>query len=368
MRPLPVPSLRDLRPLTHGGLDYGALASLGISPESVLDFSVSVNPLPPHPEVLKAATSGDLTLYPDRFCGALKSRLARAHGVKESQILVTNGASQAIWLVAAAYLGHGRSAAVAAPAYGGYEASSSALGAEVTLWDCGKAMLEDGFMDVLLWDHLSSDPPAVLWLCSPNNPTGYAMSRKQIEAILERCDGGPTMVAVDQAYDCFMEDPPGLEGLISSNRLILIRSMTKDYGMPGVRIGYAIGSEEAVSAMALVQPDWSVSTQSQVTAMAFLDHRAYYQEQWRLLREEKKRLSLALTGLGIDVTKGEGNFLLCRHGACDQLIAYLKDSRILVRDCRSFGLRGFFRIGVKGRKADDVLLKAVQAFLGGEVP
>lgn len=364
MRPLPVPTVRELKPVIHGGLNYGDLAIRGISPNSIIDFSVSINPLPPHPEVIEASVSSDLGIYPDRFCGVLRSRLAELNGVSQSNVLVTNGASQAIWLVAMAYLRQGRSSSVVAPAYGEYVAPSAALGAKVSLWDCSRTMLwGEPDMDLLLRDRIVSDPPTVLWLCSPNNPTGYAMKREQIEVLLDLCTEGPTMLVIDEAYRNFMEKPPYLESLICSKRLLLIRSMTKDYGMPGIRLGYVIGSEEAISAMALVQPDWSVGAQAQNTGMAFLNHLPYYREQWRLLGEEKKRLSVALAGLGLTVVSGEANFLLCHHPNYDKLMAFLKRMNILVRDCRSFGLDGFFRIGVKGRSFDDILLAAIEAFL-----
>lgn len=354
-------------PVVHGGVDYQEIASKGIALKDIIDFSVSVNPFPPHEKVLETARSVGLGIYPDRYSGALVDSLAYLNGVEPSSILVTNGASQAIWLVAMAYLRAGRKASVVAPAYGEYLAPSLAMGAEVSMWDCSKSMLW-GQPDIerLLCDRIVSDPPTLLWLCNPNNPTGYVVTEDQICRLLDRCAIGPTILVVDEAYRNFMANPPELEKFLVSSRLILLRSMTKDYGLPGVRLGYAIGSKEAIDAMRSVQPDWSVSAQAQAVGLAVLDKNDYYRCQWRDLRVEKERLFCALKDFGITVTQTEANFILCYHPRSDEIMAFLKGRNILVRDCRSFGLEGFFRIGVKTREMDDVLLGAISSFFMNE--
>nr|WP_321499570.1 histidinol-phosphate transaminase [uncultured Dethiosulfovibrio sp.] len=367
MRPLPVSSVRNLLPVVHGGVDYQEIASKGLKVEDIVDFSVSINPFLPHEEVLQAALSSELRVYPDRYSGALRDRLASLNGVEPSSVIVTNGASQAIWLVAMAYLKVGRKASVVAPAYGEYVAPSIAMGAEISMWDFSRSMLWGApDMDTLLCDQIVSDPPTILWLCSPNNPTGYTAREDQIGRLIECCSVGPTILVVDEAYRNFMAAPPRLESFLSSGRLILLRSMTKDYGLPGVRLGYALGSGEAINAMRSVQPDWSVGAQAQSVGMAVLDKEGYYREQWRDLRAEKARLFDSLRGMGITVIPGEANFVLCHHPRSDEIMAYLKGKNILVRDCRSFGLEGFFRIGVKTRDVDDVLLGAISSFFANE--
>ncbi len=367
MRPLPVSSVRNLLPVVHGGIDYQEAKSKGLKPEDILDFSVSVNPFLPHEDVVAAASSAELKVYPDRYSGDLRDRLASINGVEPSSIIVTNGASEAIWLVAMAYLRAGRKAAIVAPAYGEYLAPSLAMGAEVSAWDCCRSMLwGEPDMEMLLCDRIASDPPTILWLCNPNNPTGYVASEEQIGRLLECCSVGPTVLVVDEAYRNFMADPPRLERFLDSGRLILLRSMTKDYGLPGVRLGYAIGSQEAVDAMRSVQPDWSVGAQAQAVGMAVLDKGSYYRDQWRSLRSEKDRLLLALKDSGVTVIPGGANFILCHHPRSEEIMSFLRGRNILVRDCRSFGLEGFFRIGVKTTEINDVLLRALSSFFANE--
>lgn len=367
MRSLPVSSVRDLSPVVHGGIDYQEMSSRGIAPEDVLDFSVSINPFPPHEDVLRASVSANLGVYPDRYAGALRDRLARLNGVDPSSILVTNGASQAIWLVAMAYLRSGRKASIVVPAYGEYLAPSLAMGAEVSMWDCGRSMLwGKPDMEMLLCDRIASDPPNLLWLCNPNNPTGYVVTEDQICRLLDCCLTGPTILVVDEAYRNFMEKPPEIERFLGSGRLILLRSMTKDYGLPGVRLGYALGPKEAIDAMRSVQPDWSVGAQAQAVGMAVLDKTGYYRDQWRSLRIEKNRLLAGLETLGVTVIPGEANFILCHHPRSCEIMAYLREKNIVVRDCSSFGLEGFFRVGVKTSEIDDVLLGAISYFFLNE--
>lgn len=367
MRSLPVSSVRDLSPVVHGGIDYQEISSRGIALDDVLDFSVSVNPFPPHEDVARASASANLVAYPDRHAGALRDRLAHLNGVDPSSILVTNGASQAIWLLAMAYLRSGRKASIVTPAYGEYLAPSLAMGAEVSMWDCGRSMLwGEPDMEMLLCDRIASDPPNVLWLCNPNNPTGYVATEDQICRLLDCCSSGPTILVMDEAYRNFMAYPPDMGRFLGSGRLLLLRSMTKDYGLPGVRLGYVVGPKEAIDAMRSVQPDWSVGAQAQSVGMAVLDKTGYYRGQWRSLRDEKKRLISGLVGLGVTVIPGEANFVLCYHPRSPEIMVYLRSMNILVRDCGSFGLDGFFRIGVKTREVDDKLLEAISSFFLNE--
>ncbi|MCF4151241.1 histidinol-phosphate aminotransferase family protein [Dethiosulfovibrio sp. F2B] len=367
MIPRPVSDFDGLGPVVHGGMDREKLDSMGLDVDDILDFSVSINPLSPHEDVLKASRSAELDIYPDRSAWKLRERLSDLHGVDSSRVLVTNGASQAIWLVSMAYLRSGRKTSVVVPAYGEYIQAASALGASVSRWDFGDFMTGDssGFSRSL-HDRIRTEPPEVLWICSPNNPTGYALSRSQIESILDICKVGPTMVVLDEAYRNFMETPPDLEDLLDTGRLLILRSMTKDYGLPGVRLGYALGSSDSISAMEKVQPDWSVGAQAQAVGVALLENREHYERQWELLRIEKKRLSDGLKRIGVTVISGEGNFLLCRHRRWSELKTYLWSKRIQLRDCASFGLENYFRIGIKTVDMDDLLLKEISSFLLGE--
>ncbi|NCD23847.1 MAG: aminotransferase class I/II-fold pyridoxal phosphate-dependent enzyme, partial [Spartobacteria bacterium] len=115
----------------HGGLDYAKLRSEGVEPESILDFSVSTNPLPPHPEVERAVARAAFDRYPDSSSGALRRAIAEANGLSPDEVLVTNGLAQAIVLLAFAFCDRGSRALVASPAFGEYEAASRLAGAEV---------------------------------------------------------------------------------------------------------------------------------------------------------------------------------------------------------------------------------------------
>ncbi len=366
MRPRPISSVLDLAPVIHGGLNYGELSARGLSPQDVLDFSVSVNPMPPHVAVLKAAREADVSRYPDRSCGALRAALSDLTGVDPSSILVTNGASQAIWLTASVFLCPGRKTAIVSPAYGEYAQASVVRGAVVELWNARSVMMDQASLPAFFGKKMTKEVPDLLWICSPNNPTGYVMDRDQVEALLNVVREAPTLIVVDEAYRNFLAAPPDLTPLLASGQLLLLRSMTKDYGLPGVRLGYVLGASDAVAAMETVQPDWSVSAQAQAVGLALLRHGDHYRAQWAELRCERARLVRELMDRGVTVCPGEANFILCRHPESARLIENLRDRGIMLRDCRSFGLDGWFRIGVKAREDNERLLAEIDRFLNRE--
>lgn len=131
-----------LKPAHHGGLDYAALRAKGISPEEVLDFSVNVNPFGPPPTVREALARVAIARYPDTRAGALRERLAAINGVVPEEVLVTNGLSQAIWLLALAYIRPGDLALVLAPTFGEYRVACELMGARVESW---WSRAKDGF-------------------------------------------------------------------------------------------------------------------------------------------------------------------------------------------------------------------------------
>jgi histidinol-phosphate aminotransferase len=135
--------------------------------------------------------------------------------------------------------------------------------------------------------------------------------------------------------------------LTESGRVIVLRSMTKDYAMPGLRLGYLVGHPDVVTAARTFQPQWSVSSAAQVAGIAALESKGYLEETRRVVSEAKAYLEESLAGLGLGVTAGVANFLLVRVGDGAQTRKRLLERGIAVRDCASFGLPEFVRIGVR---------------------
>lgn len=365
----PVSFFSDMKPVVHGGLNYMNLSRADKSPEDILDFSVSVNPLSPHPDVLEAIEKAPITRYPDPSCSSLKRTISRyMGGISIDSIIVTNGISQAIWLVSIAYIREGTKVAVVTPTYGEYVQPSLVLGADVRLWNLREEMSSDrGLLTEKIERGLFEERPVVLWICNPNNPTGNLLLREDIERLVSCCIDTDTLLVLDEAYLNFVDRPPCVLDLIESGHLLLLRSMTKDYGVPGLRLGYCLGSHETIRAMSLAQPDWSVNSQAQVAGVALLENKIYYEKQWSEMRSLKKELAASLKEAGISVIYGEANFLLCSHPCWKDLYCFLNENNVQVRNCSSFGMEGFFRVGIRCRADNLCLIDLMSRFSKGKI-
>ncbi len=350
----------EARDAPHGGLDYERLRREGVSPGEVMDFSVSTNPFPPHADVAQAASGAAIARYPDSSSGELRSALAELHGVEPDSVLVVNGLAQGIFLCAFAFADRGRTAVIAPPAFGEYKKASELAGAMVAE---APSREEEGFacpaadMEVLV----RSRSPSLIWLCSPNNPTGVMSEEEDLRRLLEACRRAGSLLILDEAYINFA--PPGSSALpLMGPGLIILRSMTKDYGLTGLRLGYILAPAELIRALSALQPPWSVNACAQAAGAAALRRQDYYEAQWNALRKAGQALAAGLAEAGFPPLPSSGNFLLFRAGNVGDLKEFLWERRMLVRDCASFGLEGYVRVGVKTPEENGRLLEAMALY------
>ena len=351
--------------VVHGGARPAELRALGLRPEDVIDFSASVNPLGPPPAVREALARLDPSAYPDPDCTELREALAAREGVSPAEVFVGNGSVEILHLLAAVSLEPGDAAVVFAPAFGEYEAACRRRGARVTEV---RAREEDGFR----WNldaALSALPGArLVFLGNPNNPTGVYLARDEVERILAAAFPGGTaggLLVLDEAYRSFVEAPWPSTGLARGGRAVLVRSLTKDCGLAGLRLGYCLAAPEVVARLRAAQVTWSVNAAAQAAGLAALADAAHLERSRAAVREAKAYLVGALRDLGLPVTAGAANFLLVRTGRAAEVRRRLLRHGLLVRDCTSFGLRDHVRIGVRTRPECERLVAALAAVLEG---
>ncbi len=357
--PLPRKAVWELTPDQHGGLDYARLRAEGVVPDEMLDFSVNSNPFGPYPAVREALAHVDIARYPDPEAGLLRERLAALCGLPPAQVLVTNGTAQAIWLVTLAYLDPGDTVLVVGPTFGEYRVASQLMAAEVHFLSASE---HRGFCPdveaIVGW--IRARRPRLVWLCNPNNPTGVYLDREAIRSILTACQEAGGLSVVDEAYVNFTDAPWDSVPFLESGHLFLLRSMTKDFALAGLRLGYVLGSEGGIRALHRVQPPWSVNAAAQAAGLAALDHLEEYRETWRQLRHVTEDLRAAVAGLGYPVLPTAVNFFLVRTGDGDRTREALARCRILVRSCRSFGLPAYIRIGTRRPEENRRLLEVME--------
>ena len=344
----------------HGGDWAGFLETYGAPP---LDFSSNVSPLGV-PEPVRRAAEASLAeagRYPDPLCRALRKALASCHGVPAEWILCGNEAADLIYRLAAAR--QPKTALVTAPTFSEYENA-------LTLWGCRVSRFplseETGF--AVTEDILSRITPELdlLFLCEPNNPTGRTTDRRLLERILDRCSASGTLLAVDECFSDFLDDPAShtlLDDLHHFENLVILRAFTKSYALAGLRLGYALSQNlSLLEAMARCGPPWAVSDPAQAAGIAALEENLEPLRQ--LVRQERPRLSAGLTALGCRVCPGEANYLLffCLAAALSQKLA---ERGVLIRDCSNYhGLGpGWYRAAVRLEHENTTFLKILEEVL-----
>ncbi|MHB8577660.1 MAG: pyridoxal phosphate-dependent aminotransferase, partial [Dehalococcoidia bacterium] len=251
----------------HGGLRPSELIAAELRADQVLDFSISVSPIGAPDGVLKAISEIDLSAYPDPDSTALVSALSARLGVPPSHILPGNGATELIHLVTRVFVHQGQRPIVLAPTFGEYETATRLVGGHIYPWE---AQPHRGFRWVLRNkpDVLRRVTPPLVFLCNPNNPTGVYVSRDEVTALSSALTGGPLLL--DEAFVGFVDEPWSSLALVESGRVLVVRSMTKDYGLAGPRLGYLVAHPSAITAVKRLQPPWSVSSAAQAAGIAAL--------------------------------------------------------------------------------------------------
>ena len=345
----------------HGGLDPGELRALGLAPEHVLDFSANVNPLGPSQQVRQAVAGADLSSYPDRESLALREALAGSLDVGIENLLIGNGSTELIHLVARSRLRPGDSCLIFTPTFGEYEAAALAAGAEVHGLPAAEG---EGFR----WSIAAAGAtiqelhPALIFLCNPNNPTGVCLDRDVVERLSAEL-GPEALLVLDDAYAPFADrrwDPLPLLGL---GNVAILRSMTKDHALAGVRLGYLVAQPGVVAEAANLQHAWSVNAVAQAAGLAALEDTAHVEAAREVIREARAYLQRELKALGLAVTPSAANFLLVKVGDGAALRTELLCRAMAVRDCASFGLPEHIRIAVRRPEECARLVEALKEVL-----
>jgi histidinol-phosphate aminotransferase len=358
--PAPRPALAGITPCPHGVVGPDELANLGLRPEDVIDFSASTNPLGPSTAVLAAMSRVDPGHYPDDGALALRQTLAHLAGLPFDSILVGNGSAEIIWLLALAYLRPDDRALIFGPTFGEYARACRIMGVEPREL---RADPSDGFAVPLhaAIDAVRRDRPRLVFICNPNNPTGAYLGPAEIT---ELATSSPrTLVVIDEAYRSFVAEPWSAEPLLELGNVALLRSLTKDHALAGLRVGYVAASTGIIESLAKVRPPWSVNSIAQAAALAALADPAHLVAARAEVFAAKADLVARLRALGLVVVPGAANFLLVEVGDAAAFRTALLQRGCCVRDCASFGLPSFVRIGVRTRLECRRLAAAFQAVL-----
>lgn len=323
------------------------------------DFSVNINPLGMPKGSVRAAHEGILLAnrYPDYKGEALCREIAGAECVKDSQVLLGNGAAELIYALCNAL--RPKKCLVCAPAFQEYEAAAVQAGGEMMYWNLSE---EENFC--IRRDFLSAitESADILFLCNPNNPTGSLIEKKFLLEIAERCEQTETYLCVDECFLPFLEQEEGLTMKLELERfshLIVLRAFTKLYGMPGLRLGYALSANgDLLGRMKHTLQPWNTSIPAQMAGIAAIRDQEYVKRTRKLIAEEKEYLMRELSGgLAEKVYDSAANYIFFQSRA--DLKEGLLQQGILIRSCGNYRNLNekYFRIGVRTHEENEELIR-----------
>jgi histidinol-phosphate aminotransferase len=346
----PRPEIEHLAPAPHGGFH-------DTYQDDWLDFSSNVNPYGPSPRIWDAMRGVPIGRHPDPRAGRLCNALAEMQNVSARQLIVGNGSVDLIHHLAVAYLRAGDRVLIAAPTFGEYAASAAIMGAEVFAW-C--ALPENDFavdVDALLTQARVSHP-RLIFLCNPNNPTGIYLSCDVIERVLRACSD--SLLVLDEAFVRFVSNAWDARELLRYDNLLILRSLTKDYALTGLRVGYAMASPSIIESLEKVQPPWSVNTLAQAAAIAALRDEQHLRDSLFVLARAKSDLVGDLTRLGWCVIPSAAHFFLMQVPSASEFARRLRERKIVVRDGTSWGLPRFVRIAARKPEENARLVRVIR--------
>ncbi|HEX8202212.1 MAG TPA: aminotransferase class I/II-fold pyridoxal phosphate-dependent enzyme [Isosphaeraceae bacterium] len=392
---------RDMTSMVHGGDLEGVRTRLGLGDRPLLDFSVSFNPLGPPPAALAAARKAldQIVHYPQPGTPRLAERIAEAHRVPVDRVIVGAGTTELIGLVAQSLREvlalHARELGDPAmplshlvePTYTEYRRVSRRNDLRLETWN----------KHALGWeqDFLPRSAAGIFWTGHPNNPTGRAWDRDRLLGLVDDTQG--LLTVVDEAYLPFLPDEDErtvTTAVADRDNLLVLRSLTKIFSFPGLRVGYAVASADMVERLTQFQDPWSVSQPAEAAALAALDDDEYLERTRELIATEAARLTDHLWDLpGIRPAWPERQRPASAPPVPNYVLVSLTETRwtsmqvfealarrgILVRECSDIpGLeigslltgpgqlvasRGHLRFAVRTRAENDQLLAALREVL-----
>lgn len=351
---------------THGGNVYKIARERQVPLGRLLDFSASINPLgfPATGRRAIRAALKQIVHYPDPDCWQLRQVLAEQCGVGPEDILVGNGSTELIHLLPRALAI--QSALIMGPTFEEYARALTDAGSSLQYVH---ARREERFrppvQDLLRQYSAARSGFDALFVCNPNNPTGQVLNRSALRELAEAVHRRRGWLIVDEAFIDYCPAQSVLSLLQDYPRIVLLRSLTKFYAMPGLRIGYLVGASQVVARLKDCQPPWSVNSLAQEVACSVVQDHAYAAESRTFMKDERSRVLRDLRSLsGLRLYSSAANFVLIELPAwtsASLVTERLAAERLLVRDCSALpGLgRQMIRVAIRTTKDNRRLLAAL---------
>ena len=348
-------SIRKHAPVIHGGRPP-------LTDHKIIDFSSNISPIgiPLSVKKILKKNIDNIKNYPDFSSSSVISSLKKYTQYEKSNILVGNGAIEIIYNFCFAFLSKKTKVLIPVPTFQEYETAAK-------LNNCVISYFKTMNLSENLDSFISQIPKnGCIFICNPNNPTGKLLPKNQLYEIIKKAKKLSTFVFVDE---CFIEMVPDSNESVMSHvkkydNLFVLRSLTKSFALPGIRIGYAIASKQMIEILQKIKIPWSVNSLAQDAAISALKTQSHLIKSNLVIKNELNYLTNKINRLnGFTCINSSTNFILIKTKKdSTKLQKKLLEQNILVRDCKNFrGLNNhYIRVAVKSHKDNLKLVKALE--------
>ena len=343
------------QPVYEAGRPIEVVArDFGLDPASVIKLASNENPLGPSPLGLAAAQQAlnQCHLYPDGGCTFLREKLAKHWGLKPENFVIGNGSNEVMILLAQTFLRPGDEVVFGSQAFIVYKLATLLMGATPV-----EVPMPHYRHDLAAMRAAVTPQTRILFLASPNNPTG---GTDRPEDILQLAQSLPEDVifCLDEAYAEYLDEAVDLRRLIAAGRKIVVtRTFSKAYGLAGLRVGYLMGSTEVVSLLNRVRQPFNVNLPALAAAEAALDDNAFVRETRAVNAAGLTQLMAGLKQLGFNYIEGRANFLAAQIPQAETAFTQLQKVGVIVRPLKGYGMVGWLRLTVGTESQNARLLR-----------
>jgi threonine-phosphate decarboxylase len=344
----------------HGGNAKEISRRNNIAYDKIIDFSANINPLGMPKSVKKAIIENlnEAEKYPDITYYELKSEISRFEKITSNNLLLGNGAAEVLFNVVRGI--NPTNSLILAPTFSEYEEAVKAINGNINYY---KLKEENQFHiqeDIL--NYINKDLN-LLFICNPNNPTGVITEKELLFRLLEKAEKNNVFVVIDESFlDFINEDLSMIKYIIEYENLIIIKSLTKFFALPGIRIGYGIcGNIELIKRVESISPAWNINIFAEIATKAGLKDENYIKSSVKYIDDEKDYLYRELKKVNkLKVYEPSVNFILLQTLTKINLQEELLKYNILIRSCSNYNGLGsnYYRVAVRSHEENSILIKS----------
>lgn len=355
--------LNKIKPYIPGKPVEEVQRELGL--KGVIKLASNENPLGPSPMALAAMKKSveKMHLYPDGNVYYLKESLARKLGLSSNELLFGNGSDELLSFITLTFLQAGEEAIMVKPSFSEYDFATCLVGAETICVDLDSGTFN--YEPRRLLEKISARTK-VIFICSPNNPTGTVITKEQLDSLVAGLPSGVILV-IDQAYLEYADEldhSSGISYVKSGMPVVLLRTFSKIYALAGLRIGYAIAAPKIIEALSRVKEPFNVNAMAQVAALAALGDEAHLEKSRQMVIKGRKQLAQGLARLNLKPVPDQANFCFINLGVdAKGVFQALLKKGIIVRTGDIFGFDSYIRVTYGTEAQNARFLQALEEVL-----